>query len=164
MFLDFWSDGWRSRYHNNKTYPLFVFKWKVYTDESWVWDNYIEQVVVYYMKFKFGGRLSSNWSWPLLDNELWALSSEYFVSSVLAGSANICYFIILANYICLYTSSTHFIWNLCSKGNHIAGKMDGKQFCGSRPCISPNLCSWVWCVYHIAFWEALFVPQYIDCN
>ena len=95
----------------------------IYTNESWVCDHRIDQFVVHYITLKVGVRLSSNWSWPLLDDGWWGASSEYFFLLCFGGKGVLLYaiFIILATYIWLYTSNTTSLRYLCSKENQIVG-------------------------------------------
>ena len=97
---------------------------KIYTDESSGCGHRIEKFVVRYMILKVGDRQqmvyqeTDHGPFSMMDDEEYRLS--FFLFSF-GGSAVPLYaiFIILATCICLYTSYTPFLINLCSKVNQL---------------------------------------------
>ena len=86
----------------------------IYTNESWGCNHCIKRVVVRYMTLKVGYHLSRNLSWNILDDGRWGALSEFFsLMFWWVGSGAICYFYHFIYLLCLYTSSTHFLWHLC---------------------------------------------------
>ena len=98
----------------------------IYTNESWVCDHRIKRVIFHYMTLRVGDQqqmvyqATDHGPFLMMNDEDLRLNIFLFF---FGGSAVLLYdiFISLANYICLYTSSSLFLRRLCLKLNQIVG-------------------------------------------